>query len=290
MPSPSLPLPNPARLRDAARDAVRAMWPTRTATGVAAEAVEVDAGYFDAPVCRNCGADLVAKHCGACGQKKAARLGAGDIREEAWGSLRWFEASLVRAGLRLATHPGTVAREYALGARKAHVHPLKLLLVAVGLLIWLLGETNYLASGRAQVSEAMALVMRWSKWSFSLGIPAIWLASRAVFGRRLGYNAIEHLVLAAYAQAVVIGANVLNLLPLLWLDGAVAAHKRAAVIYMGGLEALIVAVAFHQFFRLDLRRDAWRLAAAVALFLALKKLFLFAYGRALIQLVLWQAA
>ena len=278
------------RLREAAQGTLRAFRPTRTATGVAAHAVEVDAAYFDAPVCRNCGADLGGAYCGACGQKQAARLGAGDLRSEAWESLRWFEASLVRAGLRLLLAPGGVAREFVLGARKAHVHPLKLLLVAVGLLVWLLGETHYLASGRAPVSQAMELVVQYGKWSFSLGIPAIWLASRAVMGRRLGYNAVEHLALAAYAQAAVILVNVANLLPLLAFDDAVAAHKAAARWYMTPIEAGIVAFAFLQFFRLDARRDAWRLALAVAAYLGLKQLFLFAYGRVLIQLVLWRLA
>lgn len=291
-------MPTPARIRapaasylhDAARGLVRALWPSRAATGVAVRPVAVDAGYFAEPVCRNCGAQLDAPFCGRCGQKKAARFGIGDLRGEVWSSLRWFEASLVRSALRLAFQPGTVAREFVLGARKCHVHPLKLLLVAVGLLIWLLGETHYLASGKEQVSAAMALVVRYSKWSFSLGIPAILVASLAVFRGRLGYNAVEHLVLAAYAQFVVIAANVLNLLPLLWLDGAVAAHKQASILYMGVLEAAVVALAFHQFFRLDMRRDAWRLALAVGLFLALKKLLLLAYGRGLIQLVFWQLA
>lgn len=271
-------------------DARAALWPASLVTGVGAEPSAVTAAHFESEVCRNCSAALDAPHCGACGQKKAARLGLGDLRAEAWSSYRWFEASLVRAGLRLATQPGAVAREYVLGARKCHVHPLKLLLVAVGLLIWLLAETRYLASGTQQVSAAMALVVRYSKWSFSLGIPAIWLASMAVFGRRLGYNAVEHLVLAAYVQFVVIAANVLNLLPVAWLDIAPAAHKQAATLYMGVLEAAVVAIAFKQFFALHWRRDAVRVALAVAMFLLLKKLFLFAYGRALVQLVLWRLA
>lgn len=284
----STPAPIVHRLRDAARGSLRALWPTRAATGVAAAAFDVDATYFAAPVCRNCGADRSAMFCGQCGQKAAARLGAGDLRGEAWESLRWFEASLVRGGLRLLLQPGGVAREYALGARKAHVHPLKLLLVAIGLLVWLLDATHYLTAGRADLADAMVLVARYKNWSFSLGVPAIWCASMAVLRPRLRYNAVEHLVLAAYAQTAVIALNVANLLVLRIAALPVPLHRALSTYYMTPLEIAVVGFAFVQFFRLDVRRDGLRLAAALVVFVVAKKALLFGYGALITQLVLRQ--
>jgi len=98
----------------------------------------VDDAHFKAQVCRNCGAARGTPHCGACGQQAAARFGAQDVWLEFWQSRRWFEMPLLRAALRLLRAPGLVAREYVLGARKRHVHPLKLLLFAVALLVLLL--------------------------------------------------------------------------------------------------------------------------------------------------------
>src|SRR5690606_3633943 len=133
------------------------------------------------------------------------RIGLRDLRNEAWVRWRWFDKLSAQTALRLFVAPGRVAREYVLGARSRHFHPLKLLLVAVGLLLVALARANYLQSPSQddeEVARAMALVAAYGKWSFSLGIAAIVAASPAVFPRRLGYNRVEHLVLAAYRHAV----------------------------------------------------------------------------------------
>src|SRR5690606_24553950 len=72
---------------------------------------------------------------GKGGQGRARRIGLRDLRGGAGIRWRWFDTLSARTALRLLTGPGRVAREYVLGARSRHFHPLKLLLVAVGLLL-----------------------------------------------------------------------------------------------------------------------------------------------------------
>ncbi len=248
--------------------------------------------HFSAPICRNCGGALLTPFCGACGQKRVGRLGARSIGQEAWESWRWFELSLVRGALRMLRAPGTVAREYVQGARTRHVHPLKLLAAAIAVLLLVLGRARYLDSANRHVNQAMELVRSYANWSFSLGIIAIALASLLAFHRRGGFNRVEHLVLAAYTHFLIICASIANLLPTLWIRSPefLVAHKRAAAAYMGAIEVAIVMLAFAQFFRIDWRRDAWRLALAAVIFLAAKWALMRLYAWLLVKFVLTHAA
>jgi hypothetical protein len=279
------------RVRQTTRDMLRGLVPPASAVRLAETEASVDDAHFEEAVCRNCGKPRTAPHCGACGQKAAARFSLRDVWQEVWQSRRLFELSFLHATLRLARAPGLVAREYVLGARKRHVHPLKLLLFAVALLVVLLEKTGYLTAGQTQLSAQMQLVADWARWSFSLGLFALLAATLTVMRRRLDYNLVEHLVLAAYAQFAVIAANTLNLLPLLFLDPArwAAPWRQASGWYMTPLELAIVALACAQFFRLDWRRDALRIVALVAVFVLAKKALLFAYARFIQQVVLAQA-
>ena len=244
----------------------------------------VPATHFSEPVCRNCGFEQRTPFCPACGQPKAKRFDLAAVRSEAWQGWRWFEWETLRGALRLARQPGTVAREYVLGARKKHVHPLKLLLVAIGLLLLVRAYTPYDRSTHAGMSQALALVREYGKWSFSLGIFAIFAASWLVFRRR-GFNATEHLVLAVYVHFLVIVATTLNLLPLL-----VVGREALPQMAVNAVEAIIVALAFRQFFRLQGRRDAALLLLAAALFAAIKWWLVVAYAHAVVRLVLSQAS
>lgn len=278
-------------LRLAAMRAVRNASPTGSGTAAQALPPElpVSDALFVADTCSNCGAVLAAPFCGHCGQKKVGRLRLGQLRIEAWESYRLFDMGLVRSALRLAARPGAVAREYVLGARKQHVHPLKLLLVAIGLLLLVQNQIAYLDSSNTSLGQAMALVKDYAKWSFSIGIIAILATSLLLFRRRLGYNATEHLVLATYTHFLIIAANVINLSVLLVVPHAwVPLHKQASLIYMGMIESGLVALAFAQFFALDWRRDWPRVLLAAALFLAIKQALLYAYGRAVLKIVLAQ--
>lgn len=279
------------RVRQTTRDMLRGLVPPASAIRLAETDAPVDNAHFDEAVCRNCGRPRDTPHCGACGQKASARFLLRDVWQDLWQSRRLFELPFLHAALRLARAPGLVAREYVLGARKRHVHPLKLLLFAVALLVVVLEKTGYLTAGQTQLSAQMRLVADWARWSFSLGLFALLVATLAVMRRRLNYNLVEHLVLAIYVQFAVVAANTLNLLPLLFLDAThwAVPWRQASGWYMTPLELGIVALAGAQFFRLHWRRDALRIVALVAVFFLAKKALLFAYGHFIQRVVLTQA-
>src|SRR3989344_4219028 len=149
----------------------------------------VSDALFDTQACLNCGAALSGPFCAQCGQKKAARMG----------------SSTVRNALRVLPQPGTTAREYVLGQRKDHPHPLTLLCLAIGFLLIVLGHTDYLRPElpSEEAQRMVALVTGYSKWSFSLGAVAAF-ASMWLGFRLWGYNVAELLTLALYCQAVFI--------------------------------------------------------------------------------------
>ena len=194
----------------------------------------------------------------------------------------------MRSVLRVLRAPGTVAREFVLGMRKRHMHPLKLLLAAIAVLLVVLAQTRYLSSSSASVNKALEVVRKYADWSFSLGIVAILASSWLVFRRRLGYNLVEHLVLAVYTHFLVLCAAILNLLPLLiWRDAAwLAWHKQYSVYWMTTIELSVVTLAFIQFFHIETRRDVLRLTLAAALFYGIKKSLLWLYAWTLVKLVL----
>lgn len=251
-----------------------------------------DADHFDSPACHNCGAALATKFCGECGQKRARRLDFGAVRSEAWQSFRWFEMSMVKGALRMLRAPGLVAREFVLGARARHVHPLKLLLIAIAILLVVMARTNALEAQHANYSRALELVRAYANWSYSLGIFAIVGASTMVLRWRAPFNLTEHLVLGAYTHFLVIVANILNQLPLLlWRAPAfLAQHKLWSTWPMYAIEALIVVFVFRQFFQLSWRRDGWRLLLAAVVFVALKAALLKLFGKVLAKIVLAQLA
>lgn len=248
---------------------------------------------FDTEACLNCHALLAGPFCAQCGQKKAARMGTSTVRKEAWERFRWFEWSTIRNALRVLPQPGTMAREYVLGRRKDHPHPLTLLCLAIGFLLIVLGYTDYLRPElpSEEAQRMYALVTGYSKWSFSLGAVAAFVSMWLVF-RRFGYNAAELLALALYCQAVFIALQMVNQLPLVLAHSPALLkwHKAWSPWYMTGLQTLMFMVALRQFFMLGLRHDGWRLLLAGAVFAALKWQATQWYARAVVELVLWQMA
>lgn len=283
--APAAPATLAQRVRAQSLRMLKGLVPRDSAIALAETDTPVAEAHFAAALCRNCGAERHAPFCGECGQKAVARFGVGDLWQEIWQQWRVFEKSIVHAAIRLVLQPGTVAREYVLGARKRHVHPLSLLLFSVGALLVLLDRTGYLTSGQTDLQGAMKIVVAWSRWSFSLGLFAVLVSTWCVFRRRLGYNPVEHLVLAVYVQTLIVAVNAVHLLPLLFLDTAhwVPLWRKAALWTMSPVEWAIVAVACRQFFRLDWRADAWRIALLLAVCIATKKLLLLAYGRVVVH-------
>jgi hypothetical protein len=251
----------------------------------------VDPEWFAAPVCRNCDAALTAAHCGACGQKVANRLTLKDVVKETWERLRLFEGKAATTLHALVTGPGTLARGYVLGRRTKVMHPLTLLIALVAILAATLAINGYFtryASGPDAGLKRMAdQVLAYANWSFTLGIAAVFLGSSSVFRRRLGYNAVEHAVLAIYVQCLVLAVVIVNMIPtLIWRDAAfVVAHKTASAWYLYAIKLAIVAFAYRQFFLLAWRRDGLRLAAATFVYLAASWLLLRAYAAAILWFV-----
>lgn len=244
--------------------------------------------WFAAALCRDCGQPRQAPFCGQCGQKAAKRFVWRDIGKEGWDRFRFFEFKFARTLGRLVIGPGTVARNYVLGRRTSVMHPISLLIALVAILVLMLAANRYFANygfADRDVDRMAERVMAYANWSFSLGIAAIWFASWSVFRRRLGYNAIEHAVLALYAQSIILAAIIVNMAPtLIWRDPSfVAAHRGASQHYLYVIKLVIVAVAYRQFFLLDLRRDWPRLLLACLLFVGASWLLLRAYA----ALILW---
>ncbi len=254
--------------------------------------IPVDEAWFAAPLCRNCSAALDTPYCSQCGQKAAKRFLWRDIGQEAWDRVRLFELRSVRTLRRLVTAPGTVARAYVMGRRSAYMHPLTLLIALVAVLVLLLAANQYFGHygfvGRNSDVDRMAQrVMAYANWSFSLGIFAIFLSSWAVFRRQLGYNAIEHAVLAVYCQNLILAVIILNLLPtLIWRDPQfILLHKAASQYYIPAIKLLIVAFAYRQFFLLGGRSDWPKLISACLIYLILSWALLRGYALAILWLV-----
>jgi hypothetical protein len=272
---------SPGRFADAANRLAEAQAPVRVCNS-----------HFAGNDCLNCGAALTGTYCSACGQKKAARIGGSTVRKEAWSRFRWFELDALKSAWRLIRSPGAFARDYVMGKRSAQMHPVGLLLLMIGVLVLLLGETQYLmptlASEEAQ--RMFALVRDYSKWSFSLGIIAIYASAMLVFRKRLGYNATEILALAIYVHAVCIALQIVNQLPLLvWRAPELLQwHRKWSPWFMGVAQALIVVFAFRQFFRLDGLRQTALLLLAGALFIAGKWGVQQLFARAVVEIVHWQ--
>lgn len=252
----------------------------------------VSDALFDTDRCLNCGALLIGPFCAACGQKKAGRMGVKTVRSEAWSRFRWFEWDTIRSAFGVVLRPGAVARQYVLGMRKDHMHPLTLLLLAIGVLVVVLGQTEYLAP--ASPSEAAkrmyALIREYSNWSFSLGIVAVFVSATIVFYGRLGYSLTEILVLSIYCHALFIGMQIVNQSPLLlWPTPELMRwHQRYSPYYMNALQAVVLLLAFKQFFLVDLRREWWKLLLAGVFFGAVKWGVTKLYALAVVEIVLWQ--
>jgi hypothetical protein len=251
-----------------------------------------DEAWVDQSSCRNCGVPIDSAYCGACGQKAARRLSHRTFLKEVWERVRVFEWQLLSTALRLLVSPGKVAREFVLGRRSANMHPLKLLVALVAVLVLILAANKYFArydfSGHDKTIDRMAeRVMLYANWSFSLGILAIFMGSWIALRKRLAFNMIEHATLAIYCQSVTLGVVILNMLPtLLWRDPQfVMEHKAASQHYMFIIKLLIVAAGYKQFFLLDLKSDWLRFTAALIVYAVTAWVLLRIYAAAILWLV-----
>lgn len=243
--------------------------------------------YFDAPICRNCGADLHTPYCTQCGQKKTKRLNLGAYFSATMDAYSDFEFDMLEAIYRLVTKPGKVAREYVMGARTRYMNPLKLLLIAIIVLLIVLNFVRP-PNESAVSNRALEIVQEYSQLSFSLGVLAIFIASLVAFSWRQPYNILEHFTLALYTHVVVLLANAVNQLSYMVTDYFqwFTDHRGYANYYMDWLEVGIMLIAFQQFFTIPLNRSWPRLLVAAGVFVLAKKALVFAYAWTLVKLVL----
>ncbi len=254
--------------------------------------VPISDDWFEQPTCGNCATPMTTAYCSGCGQKAAKRFVWHDIRRETWDRFRLFELPAVRTLCKLIVTPGTVAREYVMGRRTTWMHPLKLLVATVAVLVLMLATNQYFSvyagvDRDGVVKRMAAQVLAYSNWSFSLGIVAIVAAAAIVFRRRLGYNLVEVMVLAIYCQSIVLAFISINMLPtLIWRDPMfILAHKAASQIYVPILKTLITVVAYRQFFLLSWRTDWPRLVLAGIMVAAINWTLLRIYAWAILWLV-----
>lgn len=252
----------------------------------------LSAAWFAAPLCRNCDKALTSPYCAQCGQKAAGRLSLKDIAKEAWERIRLFEKDSVKTLWRLVASPGLVARDYVRGKRASQMHPLKLLVALVAILLVVLATSQYFqhfafAGRNGDVDRMAERVIAYGNWSFTLGIVAIFLGSWIGFGRRLNYNPTEHAVLAICCQNLILAFVIVNLLPtLVWRDPHfIVLHKQASAYYLYAVKLGIVALAYSQFFHLKLARDWPRLALACGLYLVASWSLLRVYAAAILWFV-----
>jgi hypothetical protein len=245
----------------------------------------MSAAWFEAPICRNCEMHLSTRYCGQCGQKAVCRLTLKDIAKESWERIRLFEKDSVTTLWRLMTSPGLVARDYVRGKRTSYMHPLKLLVALVAILLAVLAASQYFQhfafAGRNRDVDRMA------ERVIAYGIVAIFLGSWMGFGRRLNYNLTEHAVLAICCQNVILAFIIVNLLPtLIWQDPHfVLMHKQASSYYLYAAKLGIVALAYTQFFRLKLATDWPRLGLGCLVFVIASWSLLRLYAAAILWFV-----
>lgn len=247
---------------------------------------------FQTENCLNCGSKLQGAYCGTCGQKRAQRLGTREVKDLAWEQVRRFEFSFLRACARVCLNPGRCAREFVLGARVRNIHPFKLYLSVVVILLLVLARINYLATDDANMARAYALVQQYSKWSFSIGIIALFLSTCLIFWRKSRFNWVEHLVLATYVHAVVLILAIISMSPLLLVADPelIRAHRAAAARYLMPVEFVIVFYAVMQFFVLDWRRQWWWAGICAITYIVLKSSLIWLYARVVVWAVLTQLA
>jgi hypothetical protein len=84
-----------------------------------------------APVCPNCGAEVRARFCGACGQDRSLslRIPFHRLAAEAAGELLSVDSKIARTLVPLFLRPGSMTRAWLDGRRASHTSPVKLYLV-----------------------------------------------------------------------------------------------------------------------------------------------------------------
>jgi hypothetical protein len=245
------------------------MNPTTIAT-----ATTINKAWFEASVCRNCGAAQTEKFCPACGQAKQKRIGIRHLFEELWQLIRIFEKRTVEAGIQLLQYPGFTARAYLMGARKRNYHPFSILLLMIGIMIVLLNKTNYMeVVNPPNAAAAVQAVKKFANYTFSIGIPLSALLIWMFFYQRNGYNFVELLFLGIYIQAVILICKIIFFLPLLiWhKPNHILGHYEFSSKIGMYVDGAVLLVVIWQFFGIRTRLDWLRLILLITAYILAKK-------------------
>jgi hypothetical protein len=179
-----------------------------------------------------------------------------------------------------------------MGRRAAHMHPLKLLIALIAILVLLLAANQYFGhysygGGNAHVGRMGQRIMAYANWSFSLGIVAMFVGAWTMFRRRLRYNTIEVAVLPVCCQSIILAIVLINMLPTLIWRGAdfIVWHKSVAQYYVPVIKLAIGAVGYRQFFLIRLRSEWPRLLLACLIYATVNWVLLRLYAWAILWLV-----
>lgn len=177
-----------------------------------------------APPCLGCGAPRTGPYCVACGQRaRTGRLTVAGVAHQVVAELVSVDRGLLHTALALARDPGRVARDYAAGRTAPYAGPVRYFVLVAGaarLLALRIGFLGFMVAGffegwdahgaapAAAQRVARDLVTQYSVSLTALGVPLYAACTRLLF-RRAQLNLAEHLVLALYTGAQLLGALIL---------------------------------------------------------------------------------
>lgn len=155
--------------------------------------------------CLNCGTALAPDDafCRRCGQKAAThRLSLHDIGHDLWHAVTHTDRSLLALARELVLRPGTVARRYCEGHRKAYFNPFSFLIVVVGVALLALASSHFVDFTRGMPANPVsAFLQRNLNLVILFQVPLLALLCQGLF-RGADRRFSEHLVLAAYASGL----------------------------------------------------------------------------------------
>jgi hypothetical protein len=212
-----------------------------------------EAEQVQAATCANCGAPLVTKYCGQCGQHERGshRLQLREVAGQLAESLFDVESALPATFLGLCRNPGEVCRQYIAGRRKKFMNPFGYLLVAISaqLVVGAIASLFVRAAPGDDVPD-------WVTWALLALLVPIAAAWRYLF-QESGRNFAENYVFGLYLLGQMVWVELLVLTPLSLVLPALA----LGILYFVAWLALVTWAAMG-FYALPLKEVLWRVLVA----------------------------
>ena len=105
-------------------------------------------------ICKNCGANVEAKFCSQCGQKKQQRISLKQIGADVYNGLFDFESPFLKTFVTLTINPGKVYREYLDGARKRYFSPVRYSIWLMTLMVAMAAITDTIIIDLSQLEDS----------------------------------------------------------------------------------------------------------------------------------------